>query len=38
MKTEWNEPELQTVASWGDLAVLVICLAVIVATACGWLK
>jgi hypothetical protein len=34
----WNEPELQTAASYGDLAVLVICLAVIVATACGWLK
>ena len=37
MKTEWNEPELQQVATYGDLAVLLICLVVILATLAGYL-
>ena len=32
---QWNEPELQTVASYGDLAVLVVCAIAIVLFACG---
>jgi hypothetical protein len=34
----WSEPELQTAASTGDLAVLLICLVVIIATSCGILQ
>ena len=37
MKIQWNEPELQTVASYGDLAVLIVCVFAIIASLAGWL-
>ena len=34
---DWDEPWLQTVANYGDLAVLLVGVFAIVAAACGWL-
>ena len=38
MKIEWDEPTVQTVASWADLVVLVICLVSIILIITGVLK
>ena len=32
---QWNDPVLQSAASYGDLAVLVVCAIAIVLFACG---